>query len=414
MQPITCPRRLGAGARSGTKAVTHRITTCSCPGGSRRGAQCPTCGFSGKKNSGSKARVSDHHPCATRRPWRFPGQGWAGSVGRTVYRKRQFFSPDIPSPCQKKVKTLSTYFTPCPTRRCQNRVANRVALISVKSSIRLHKRLQKYLLVHAWFRAMCMNHCAPGGGAVAAADDDDMFRRGEATETPPAQQKEEEAHTAVSAVQILGSGGVGDDGGAGARPTFVAGARRSNAPGTCGNSYVAPVMQPRVSILMSALNWACAQTSGRRQPPPRRAVRRRWVRRIGKTRVRSMRAQRAAATGTAPRQRRPCPALLPTSRREQRPRTRRRASSRRRRPRRRLAPPDTEAVVVASASAAAAAAVTAPTAAAGGLAHTPGPATPSNGGASAGRPPRSVAPSPRRPAADAARSGGAGGAAQRG
>ena len=103
-----------------------------------------------------------------------------------------------------------------------------------------------------------MNHCAPGGGAVAAADDDDMFRRGEATETPPAQQKEEEAHTAVSAVQILGSGGVGDDGGAGARPTFVAGARRSNAPGTCGNSYVAPVMQPRVSILMSAFNWACS------------------------------------------------------------------------------------------------------------------------------------------------------------
>jgi len=157
-----------------------------------------------------------------------------------------------------------------------------------------------------------------------------------------------------------------------------------------------------------------AQTSGRRQPPPRRAVRRRWVRRIGKRRVRTMRAQRAAATGTAPRQRRPCPALLPTSRREQRPRRWRRASSPRRRPQRRLASPDTEAVVVASASAAAAAAVTAPTAAAGGLAHTPGPATPSNGGASAGRPPRSVAPSPRRPAADAARSGDVGGAAQRG
>ena len=42
-----------------------------------------------------------------------------------------------------------------------------------------------------------------GGGA---ADDDDMVGWGQATETPPAQKKEEEAHTAVSAVQNLGSG----------------------------------------------------------------------------------------------------------------------------------------------------------------------------------------------------------------
>jgi len=45
-------------------------------------------------------------------------------------------------------------------------------------------------------------------------------------------------------------------GGAGARPTFVARASRSNALGTCGNFYVAAVRQQRVSILMSAINRA--------------------------------------------------------------------------------------------------------------------------------------------------------------
>jgi len=120
---------------------THRITTCSCPGGSRRGAQCPTCGFSGKRNSGSKARVSNHHPRA------LPGahgelltSGGRAQWGTLCTVSDSFFSPDIPSPCQKKVKTLATYFTPCPTQRCQNRVANRVALMSVKSSIRWYRR----------------------------------------------------------------------------------------------------------------------------------------------------------------------------------------------------------------------------------------------------------------------------------
>ena len=64
---------------------------------------------------------------------------------------------------------------------------------------------------------------------MTAADDDDMVGGGQATESPPAQKKQEETHTAVSAVQNLASGGVGEDGGAGVRRTFVAVARGSNA-----------------------------------------------------------------------------------------------------------------------------------------------------------------------------------------
>ena len=41
--------------------------------------------------------------------------------------------------------------------------------------------------------------------------------------------------------------------------TAIAGARRSSAPRTCGHSYVAAVMQPRGSILMSALNSGSGQ-----------------------------------------------------------------------------------------------------------------------------------------------------------
>ena len=62
---------------------------------------------------------------------------------------------------------------------------------------------------------------------MTAADGDDMAGGGQATESPPAQR--EETHTAVSVVQILVSGGLLKDGGAGVRRTFVAVARGTNA-----------------------------------------------------------------------------------------------------------------------------------------------------------------------------------------
>jgi len=118
----------------------------------------------------------------------------------------------------------------------------------MRSSTRLRKRKNKILLVYA-FRAICTNHCALGGGRVVAADNHDTAGGGQARETLPEQKKEEEAHTPVAAVPIVGSGGVGEDGGAGAGPMLVALACRSNAPGneiyachSCGKSDVAAVM----------------------------------------------------------------------------------------------------------------------------------------------------------------------------
>jgi len=109
-------------------------------------------------------------------------------------------------------------------------------------------------------------------------------------------------HTAVSAGQFLGSGGIGKDSGAGARQTFVAVTRGSTAPETevhsGGNSYVAAVKQQRVSILMSALNWAwdgrvaggvfargARATTPVVQRFPRQYVRRRWRRGGARARV---------------------------------------------------------------------------------------------------------------------------------
>jgi len=118
----------------------------------------------------------------------------------------------------------------------------------MRSSTRLRKRKNKILLVYA-FRAICTNHCALGGGRVVAADNHGTAGGGQARETLPEQKKEEEAHTSVAAVPIVGSGGVGEDGGAGAGPMFVALACRSNAPGneiyachSCGKSDVAAVI----------------------------------------------------------------------------------------------------------------------------------------------------------------------------